>query len=290
MDALAALLAIVLLVVAAGGSARDQPVRASGDWSAAATSSAAAAAPFAVVELFTSEGCSSCPPADRLLGEIAAGARGEGKRVFGLAFHIDYWNGLGWRDPFSNASFTHRQSDYVAALDASSIYTPQMIVNGARQFVGSSRDRAEASIHAALARPAAFAVKLHLDSQGTLVRSPGAGRRLRVRYEVSPATGNDPPVKLEGTFLQVALVEGGLTSHVQRGENRGRTLHHENVVRDFESVELDANGEGAVEIELADSLVRAHSSLIAFVQDRVSMAVLGATSLDLAPAGADASR
>src|SRR3989442_5226019 len=103
-DALAALALAIVLLVAADGSARDQPVRASGDRSAAPAPSAADPAPFAVVELFTSEGCSSCPPADRLLGEIAARARGEGERVFALAFHVDYWNGLGLRRPLRNGS------------------------------------------------------------------------------------------------------------------------------------------------------------------------------------------
>src|SRR5262245_48953789 len=104
---------------------------------------AASASGFAVVELFTSEGCSSCPPADRLLADLA-------KRpgVYALEFHVDYWNSLGWRDPYSAAAYSDRQRMY-----GDDIYTPQMVVNGTNLFVGSNRARAEAAIAAGLSAP-----------------------------------------------------------------------------------------------------------------------------------------
>src|SRR5271167_1475342 len=111
-------------------------------------------APCAVVELFTSEGCSSCPPADAALAEMAANARKSGAPVFALAFHVDYWNYLGWTDRFSDAAYTRRQSDYARAFNTDQVYTPQMIVNGVDQFVGSDRDAAKRAIDAALAKPA----------------------------------------------------------------------------------------------------------------------------------------
>src|SRR5262245_18067196 len=95
----------------------------------------APAAPFALVELYTSEGCSSCPPADALLSKLVDAARRDGSRVFALAFHVDYWNRLGWRDPFSDPAFSERQSMYAKSFEPR--YTPQMVVNGVQSFVGS---------------------------------------------------------------------------------------------------------------------------------------------------------
>src|SRR5689334_14081460 len=105
----------------------------------------AAAQPFALVELFTSEGCSSCPPADRVLARLAAEARASGRRIFPLSFHVDYWNGLGWRDPWSTRTFTERQRNYARALGWRT-YTPQMVINGAEHFVGSDERHARESI------------------------------------------------------------------------------------------------------------------------------------------------
>src|SRR5438045_1264832 len=96
-----------------------------------------ASEPFAVVELFASEGCSSCPPADNLLAELTQQAHAQGRQIFTLSFQVDYWNNLGWVDPFSSAQFTQRQYQYANTLETSSVYTPQMIVNGQYAFVGS---------------------------------------------------------------------------------------------------------------------------------------------------------
>ena len=98
-------------------------------------------APFAVVELFTSEGCSSCPPADAFLADLIETARESGQRVFGLAFHVDYWNYIGWTDPFSSSDWSDRQRRYAHALEARQIYTPQLVVNGRRHGVGSDEKK-----------------------------------------------------------------------------------------------------------------------------------------------------
>jgi hypothetical protein len=107
---------------------------------------APAAPGFAVVELFTSEGCSSCPPADQVLADVSHGAG-----VYALEYHVDYWNSLGCRDPYSAAAYSDRQRAYADALGEDQVYTPQMIVNGTNAFVGSNRQRAEAAIAAGLA-------------------------------------------------------------------------------------------------------------------------------------------
>jgi methionine-S-sulfoxide reductase len=225
-------------------------------------------APFAVVELFTSEGCSSCPPADALLREILQDARKRGRRVFGLAFHVDYWDRLGWTDPYGAPAFARRQQAYARSLKIDRVYTPQMIVNGVEEFVGSDAPRSRAAIEAALKRPAGALVKLrHQEVKGT--------RSLAFAYAVTRA----PP----GAVLHVAVVERGLSSAIKRGENGGRTLRHENVVRAFRTVRLDESGQGGVELQPPAGLVPTNASVIAYVQEADSGAIAGATALALAP-------
>ena len=218
-----------------------------------------AAQPFAVIELFTSEGCSSCPPADDLLAEIAAEARQKGQRIFPLAFHVDYWNDLGWPDPFSDRTYSPRQHEYAQVFDPSRVYTPQMVVNGADAFVGSDRDRAHRSIRAALSRPSPVALALKA--------VPVGSDTLAVSYAVSGAPTD--------AVLNVALVERGLVTRVLRGENAGRTLRHENVVRVFRTVSLDS-ATGTLRLPIPPAVVRQNSSLVGYVQTPENMAVLGA--------------
>ncbi len=225
---------------------------------------AAKSAPAALLELYTSEGCSSCPPADALLRELAAAARRDSTRIYCLAFHVDYWNRLGWRDPYSDAAFSERQAIYGGRFE--SRYTPQMVVNGAESFVGSDRVRATQAIEAALATAAAVDVQA---SGGTLV--PGSG--LRVEYQVTPVH--------RGAELHAALVERDLVSHVASGENRGRTLAHDNVVRVFRTVTLDAGPKGTLFLDLPAGVRRDHAGIVVYVQDPQSHHVLGATAFDL---------
>jgi hypothetical protein len=221
----------------------------------------------AVVELFTSEGCSSCPPADDLLGDLVQGARDDGRKVFALAFHVAYWDRLGWTDPYGDAAYSRRQNDYAAAFQSDRVYTPQMVVNGAEEFVGSDRERARKSIDAALKRPAAASVNLRLTDAG---KKDDAG--WAAEYEVGSAP--------KGAVLNVALVERGLVSKVGRGENGGRTLRHENVVRFFRTVRLDESGKGTVEVKPPADLVRKNASVIVYVQ-KEGGAVLGAAAADV---------
>jgi hypothetical protein len=226
------------------------------------------AAGIAVVELFTSEGCSSCPPADDLLGELVKGAREDGRKVFALSFHVDYWNRLGWTDPYSDAAYSRRQNDYAAAFGSDRVYTPQMVVNGGEEFVGSDREKARKSIDAALKSPAAASVKLRLTDSG---KKDDAG--WTASYEVGSAP--------KGAVLNVALVERGLVSKVGRGENGGSTLRHENVVRFFRTVRLDETGKGEVELKPPAGLVRKNASVIAYVQQANNGAVVGAAAADV---------
>jgi hypothetical protein len=226
-----------------------------------------ASAPFAVVELFTSEGCSSCPPADELLSELAAESDRDGKGVFALSFHVDYWNYLGWADPFSRPEFSERQERYARILGGR-VYTPQMIVNGREAFVGSQGGTARKTIGTALGQPASAAIALE--------PAGGEGRALEIGFRV---TGHKA-----GDVLNIALVEKGLSVSVKRGENGGRILKHENVVRAFRIVRLDAQGSGTVKLEMQAGVRRENASLIAYAQQAESLRMLGAARTPLPPA------
>ena len=223
---------------------------------------------FAVVELFTSQGCSSCPPADELLVGIAQEARERGTRVYTLAFHVDYWNGLGWVDPFSDEAHTKRQKSYARTFATRDIYTPQMTVNGQRSFVGSEATKASRHIRAALAADPGMPIELTVT----------AGQRrdqVVVQYAAPQATGD--------MMINIALVGGLRTTDIKRGENAGRQLREGSIVRAFTLKALNKAKRGSTEIILPEDLARAGASIIAYVQHRKTMAVIGAARADLAP-------
>lgn len=228
-------------------------------------STATAAPGFALLELFTSEGCSSCPPADALLAKLA---NGDG-RVIALAFHVDYWDRLGWKDHFSSAAWTARQRAYAGRFELASLYTPQLVVNGSLQMVGSNAAGAERGVRAALANPARVTVTLEATAHGNEVTA---------RCRVAP-----PPPH---TVLQVAWVDARESSSPDAGENRGRSLHHVNVVRDLRTLPLEGAFDGVVTLRRPE---RAAGSVIAWVQAADAGAVLGAAVADVAP-GAGARR
>jgi hypothetical protein len=164
-----------------------------------------------VVELFTSEGCSSCPPADAFLGELA-----QRPGVVPLAFHVDYWDYIGWKDPYASPAFTRRQHDYKAALGLHMVYTPQMIVDGRTDAVGSDRGDVEAAIRKAAAQPK-LAISIEKDAGGAYrVVVPAAG---------APAGGQ--------ATVWLALFDSEQETRVARGENGGRTLKEYNIVREW---------------------------------------------------------
>jgi hypothetical protein len=224
-----------------------------------------AAGAVAVVELFTSEGCSSCPPADQVLGSLAEDARSRGLSVYCLAFHVDYWDRLGWKDPYGTKAASQRQSAYARTFRAGRVYTPQMIVNGADEFVGSDAARAKKSIQTALSRPAAATATLKTEA------GPKPGQ-LGVRFEVNGA----PP----GAVLQVAFVEKELSSNVARGENAGRKLKHFNVVRAFQTVDLAKAAKGSVTLDVSRY---GPGTVIAYVQDAKTQKVVGAAAVAVTP-------
>src|SRR5258705_7202382 len=175
--------------------------------SAPAPGSPAAPSRFALVELFTSEGCSSCPPADDLLAQLSADAVRSGEPVAALSFHVTYWNRLGWTDRFSDEAFTKRQGAYAKQLELRSLYTPQMVVDGEHEFVGSDEDAVKGAVRAALARSRSTRL--------TLKARPDRDR-ITASCEVAGAP--------EGSVLWGAGADAEDASSPNRGENEGRHL------------------------------------------------------------------
>ncbi len=227
-----------------------------------------AAEPFALIELFTSEGCSSCPPADKLASELVEEAEGDGRNLFVLSYHVDYWDRLGWKDPYSSAEATARQSAYAQQWRARTAYTPQMVVNGAVGFVGSNKGEAEKEIDKALKRDAPVEVVASVSRAGA--------DELRVQAEVKVG------VELLHRDWDViaALVERDLSQKPTRGENKGRTLKHDNVVREFDTVELSGDSV-KIDLSVPKDVQREHASVIVYVQDRHTLKILGVTRVDL---------
>lgn len=167
-----------------------------------------------VVELFTSEGCSSCPPADAVLLELSQ--QKSGVPMILLGEHVDYWNYIGWTDRFSSKQFSERQGDYAKALHAQ-VYTPQMVIDGREQFVGNDATEVQKRIAAAAALPKPAKVLLAWEGNS----------RLRVSVQAPPQT--------KGNVL-LAITEDGLSTDVGKGENSGKMLHHATVVRSLKPI------------------------------------------------------
>lgn len=215
---------------------------------------------FAVVELFTSQGCSSCPPADRLLQDILADAAE--KEVYALSFHVDYWNYLGWKDPYSHAAYSERQRTYAQKFHSTRVYTPQMIVNGTQEFVGSDRTKAALALEKALSKASNAFLELKWYPQSQ-----------RLRYEIKGIT--------EPSLLRIALVEKKIENSVSRGENRGKKLNHVQVVRKYESINLEKDAAGDLTFEIPEDLDRSQLEIVAYLQNQDSWMITGATKVAL---------
>jgi hypothetical protein len=203
-----------------------------------------------LVELFTSEGCSSCPPADRLLTQLDP-------RAIVLGEHVDYWDRLGWRDRFSSAAFTERQENYSRKFHLESVYTPEMVVDGAAELNGSDGPKAAEEIARAAQRG-----KARLQISRT-----DAG--LNVSVEAAPRSSD----------IFLALADADATTDVGNGENKGRQLHHVAVARSIRKIGSVKRGGGfqkVVELPAGSGAQR----IIVFLQDGGSGDVSGAAMLD----------
>ncbi len=217
-----------------------------------------------LIELFTSEGCSDCPPADELLRQVSGQTTANGQVIVGISEHVSYWNGLGWKDPFSSDLYTNRQNDYGAHFGLGSVYTPQMVVNGREQFVGSDRHALEAAV-------ASEAQRKQIDLRITSAEI--IGKNITFTYSAA-----DLPAKGSLELLAV-LVDDMDRSNVLRGENSGRALIHVSVARALAPLgTLRETGQSSVSLPLPSSFTSSSGTshhLVLFAQERGAGAVLG---------------
>ncbi len=237
------LLAYGLLLAVAGTTAEAQ-------------SQGAASQPV-VVELFTSQGCSSCPPADALLTELA-----KQPGVIALSMHVDYWDYIGWKDPFASPLVTKRQHGYSKAFGKRYVYTPQMVIDGRLESVGSRRDEVEGLIDRAGAEPKPLTLRFEEGDGGAVVIPAG-----------------DAPD--EGATVWLAVYDESHDTDIGSGENRGRRLHYSHVVRELEEIGRWHGEEMVVPLDLAAAAARGRNGCAVIVQRGRTGPVLGALAMDL---------
>ena len=212
---------------------------------------------FAVVELFTSEGCSSCPPADELVAKIEKESKD--KPVYILAYHVDYWNRLGWKDQFSSADYSKRQNEYANYLNLQSVYTPQIVVNGKTEFVGSEEGKLRSVIKSNLQK--------NSTAQITIIATINKGEAT-LKYNAEGADKN--------IALLVAFLQKNAQSKVQSGENGGRTLSHVQIVRKLQHIQLNGN-DGQTTVVLPHGFDTQDWEIVGFLQNTANGTVTAAT-------------
>ena len=222
-----------------------------------------------VLELFTSEGCSSCPPADAFLKRLDDAGQLNNAEIIAIEEHVDYWDSLGWRDPFSSHQWTARQEEYARSFGHDGIYTPQLVVNGRSEVVGSSAREARQDIVAASKIPSA-SVRL------STVEVSAKSAEFSINIENAPR-------EARSARLLMAVTERGLSSNVSRGENEGRTLSHAPVLRSLTVIPFPAaNSSGKTEtkatVALDPSWRRENLRFVVFLQASDTLHVLGAAA------------
>ncbi|MEZ5426237.1 MAG: DUF1223 domain-containing protein [Pyrinomonadaceae bacterium] len=212
-----------------------------------------------LVELFTSEGCSSCPPADELLERLETEQPYQNAEVITLSMHVDYWDRLGWKDPFSSALFSRRQDIYAGAFRTGQVYTPQMVVDGQTEFVGSDAAKATKAI-TENARMEKAVVEISLNKD-----------QLAVKLSEVP--------KHENATVYLAFAEDDLANQVLRGENSGRKLTHTSVVRELKTLGMLPAEQDQLKLEQSVQIQpdwkRENLKLVVFIQENQSRKVLG---------------
>jgi hypothetical protein len=218
---------------------------------------------FAVVELFTSEGCSSCPPADALAAKIARET--SGRPVYILSFHVDYWNRLGWKDVYSKAEYSARQKRYSGWMHLSGVYTPQMVVNGKTEMVGSNEKALRRAITANLTKASTVTLTVNNVSlsQSTL----------QLRYTTTNLNDN--------AAINIAFIQSNAQTQVKGGENAGKTLPHINIVRELKTIPLNGHNVGTAALPLPAEFDMKKGKVIAFIQNTNTGEILAAREVML---------
>lgn len=214
----------------------------------------------ALLEFFTSEGCSSCPNAEKVVEKLSEQYKG---RVLVLAFHVDYWNRLGWVDEFSDATYSKRQEQYAGFLKTYNIYTPQVVLNGKSEWLGTAEAELSKAIDAELSKKNPASIQLSVAANN--------GKTILVKY--NRKGGSD---ELVGN---VALVQLQATTQVKAGENKDRSLSQINIVRDFKTG--NANKNQQFELKLPANSDAKNFVLIAFAQEPETGRITGATQMSL---------
>lgn len=231
---------------------------ADGTPSTPAFAESAARTPPVVVELFTSQGCSSCPPAEAFLNELADEAG-----IIALELHVDYWDYIGWPDPFASPHFTARQRDYARELELRYVYTPQMVIDGQHNVVGSHRDEVRAAIGEATRRGKPLILEYTEDGSGKIVIP--AGR--------SPEGG---------ATIWLAIYDGLHETAVERGENSGRKLKNRNVVRELEELGVWTGERLEIPVDMARLAALGRAGCAILVQEGRTGPILGAAAISVA--------
>ncbi|TWI97129.1 hypothetical protein JN11_03589 [Mucilaginibacter frigoritolerans] len=213
---------------------------------------------FALIELYTSEGCSSCPPADELVAKIQK--ENADKPVYILAYHVDYWNRLGWKDQFSSADFSKRQNEYANYLNINSVYTPQIVVNGRTEFVGSEEGTLRNAIRTNLQKSSSAQLDLSVSATNS--------SHADLKYTTQGAD--------KSTVLQVAVLQKNAQTKVLRGENGGHTLSHVQIVRELQEVSLKGNN-GIANITLPHGFDTQNWEIMGFLQNTSNGAIIAAS-------------
>jgi hypothetical protein len=220
----------------------------------------------AFVELYTSEGCSSCPPADAWLHKFPAQQNGTEQTILPIAFHVDYWNSIGWTDRFSDHHYTERQNMLAALANSRLVYTPEVFLNGheVRQWSGSAINQLAEQLS-----------KQPAEAEVVLDQQVDASGHFRVDAALDHVTGKHGPIA-----LQVALYQSNLTSTVKAGENEGATLHHAFAARALSAPQNANDGKAAVRLEgqLPVAGSPADLGFVAFAQDLDSGEIIEAVA------------
>jgi hypothetical protein len=266
------ILVLVFVSLPHGGN----QVRASKALESTSTAAGKQPAPI-VVELFTSEGCSSCPPADALLAKLDATQPVGGAQIIAIEEHVDYWNYLGWADPFSSGEWTARQQNYETAFRRDGEYTPQMVVGGHYEFVGSRWDLAAKAIGEAR----------QFTTVGVNLERTESKDLGEPRFAVT--VGKPAELAAKDTVeVWIAVTESGLASQVSRGENAGRNLRHAPVLRSLQLIgTAEGRGDGAsfqreVPVKLRPEWNHGHLSVVVLVQEKKSRHIVGAAAQQVA--------
>ena len=219
-----------------------------------------------LIELFTSEGCSSCPPAERNLAYFQTEQPFENAEIITLALHVDYWNYLGWKDKFASPLYTQRQRVYDRKFRTGNIYTPQMVVDGEQQFVGSDLKKAKKAIRKALKKKKA------------LIDISVVGGKIKLNIQ-------GIPLRKENASIYLAIAEDNLSTRVKRGENAGKNLKHVSVLRNLKGLGMIQEDKNSFEIEtpfqIESDWKKKNLTATVFVQGNSSRKVYGVKRISL---------